>query len=302
MLTIPDTRIGDAWYYAANDLIHCFFLYADSAVPRNSSWNIGHAISRDLVKWKISRPAIEAAPSDPCLGAGSVVGWNNRYWMAYSMGHGGPDPATGVAVSDDLYTWDRVPWNPTTKIDERYYARTGTGVRSMAHWRHPFLFAYDNAVYQVVCANKNDGPADARGTLGLSRSFDMINWQALPPVELPEICQELENPTIHCHNDVWYCVFSSKPEWFCRDLQDTHGAELRPGAYCMTAPTPCGPYTMYDTGLVIPNYAGPQPYACQLISWKSQWYLLGTYDDDGKGYIGTPLPVEPGPTGALVRF
>lgn len=95
--------------------------------------------------------------------------------MAYT-GH--RTQQVGLAVSDDLYTWEKQAQNPVTAIDSRFYEPTGSGVRKIPHWRDPFLFEHEGFVYHWVCASRNDGPQDARAALGLARSKDMLNWEA----------------------------------------------------------------------------------------------------------------------------
>ena len=49
MLNLEGNRIGDAWYFAEGDTVLVFFLVM--TLERKSGWEIGHAISQDLVHW-----------------------------------------------------------------------------------------------------------------------------------------------------------------------------------------------------------------------------------------------------------
>jgi beta-fructofuranosidase len=115
-----------------------------------------------LVLWKGAPDSYDGR----CLATGSVLRFNDRYWLAYTGNWNDPQPTAALAVSDDLYHWEKLANNPITHIDPTYYDDTPRRPpRDWLHWRDPFLFEHDGFVYHYVCANANKGPIDERGTL-----------------------------------------------------------------------------------------------------------------------------------------
>ncbi|MDE2994031.1 MAG: glycosyl hydrolase family 32, partial [Chloroflexota bacterium] len=134
MFTLPGYTIGDAWLAVSDGVAHCFFC---TSPPPDADWHwdIGHAVSRDLVHWEyvgfaLERGAGEAWDSQT-LSTGSVLAWNGRFWMAYSALRRNENPPTrkvhrvGLAISDDLYAWTKYEHNPVNERDPRLYERLG---------------------------------------------------------------------------------------------------------------------------------------------------------------------------------
>ena len=149
MFHLPGFTIGDSWFVVRDGVAHGFF--CTSPEPRPSwNWDIGHAVSRDLVHWRFLGFALERGAGESwdsqTLSTGSVLAWKGRYWMAYSALRRGENPPTrkvhrvGLAVSDDLYSWTKCAQNPVNERDPRHYERLGPVHRAFGQWRDPFLF------------------------------------------------------------------------------------------------------------------------------------------------------------------
>ncbi|MCB0182456.1 MAG: hypothetical protein KDI62_29800, partial [Anaerolineae bacterium] len=216
MLIHPGNYIGDTWYYVDNDTIHCFYLTCPNTIERHISWDIAHATSTNLTDWTLHGVILRKGEPDAydgrCPATGSVIRFKDRYWLAYTGNWNGPQPVAAMAVSDDLFNWEKLPNNPVTQIDPAYYDDTSRRpLRDWLHWRDPFLFEYEGAVYHYVCANKNNGPIDERGTLGLAKTTDMLTWQVLPPPQVDPVCTEMECPQVHHVDGRYYLIFSAMP-------------------------------------------------------------------------------------------
>jgi beta-fructofuranosidase len=292
VLRHPGNLIGDAWFHVHGDMVHVFYLTCPAHIPRHTLWDIGHATSTDLVHWQRHDPALVRGLQgswDDTLATGSVLAWNSRFWMAYSAGR---TAQVGMAVSDDLETWDKLPANPVTSVDTRYYEAEGSGVRRLRHWRDPFLFAHEGWVYHCVCASRNDGPTDARGTLGLARTRNMSDWEVLPPPDVEPVAQELECPQVHNIGGKYYLLFSSATEWFSQPFLARHASqELGWATYSMVGPTPFGPFRIHGTGRILPVSYPVQPYACQLVVLGRRAFLLGTFQLPDGDAVCDPIPV-----------
>ncbi len=60
MFTLEGRSIGDAWYYAAGDAVHVYFLTKPDG--SEAGLDIGHAVSRVLVDWVFLGLALERGP------------------------------------------------------------------------------------------------------------------------------------------------------------------------------------------------------------------------------------------------
>ena len=298
MLTHLGNHIGDTWYYVDNDTIHCFYLTCPNTIERHTSWDIAHATSTNLTDWTLHGVILRKGEPDAydgrCPATGSVIRFKDRYWLAYTGNWNGPQPVAAMAVSDDLFNWEKLPNNPVTQIDPAYYDDTPRRPpRDWLHWRDPFLFEYEGAVYHYVCANKNNGPIDERGTLGLAKTTDMLNWEVLRPPQVDPVCTELECPQVHHVDGRCYLIFSAMPDFFSTAFQQRYSGQLRTfSSYAMIGESLFGPFHIHGSGQIIPFDFPLTPYANQIVFWQGQAYMLGTVWDDEQDFIIDPIPVE----------
>jgi beta-fructofuranosidase len=266
-------------------------------------WDIGHAVSRDLRNWTLCTPALLRGPAgawDETLATGSVIRHGGRYWMAYT-GH--LTAQIGLAWSTDLHAWHRHDGNPVTCCDGELYEKAGSGVRTMMHWRDPFLFENAGYVYHAVCASANRGPADGRGTVGLARSADMVRWEILPPSDVEPICQEMECPQVVQREGLWYLLFSSGPDWFAKSFAERVGHNsLGWTTYSMAGQSPFGPFRIHGNGRILPAEFPRHPYACKSFQWKGGDFLCGTICSQEHGdQVCDPIPILFTPAGILAK-
>ena len=298
MLIHPGNYIGDTWYYVDNDTIHCFYLTCPNTIERHTSWDIAHATSTNLTDWTLHGVILRKGEPDAydgrCPATGSVIRFKDRYWLAYTGNWNGPQPVAAMAVSDDLFNWEKLPNNPVTQIDPAYYDDTPRRPpRDWLHWRDPFLFEYEGAVYHYVCANKNNGPIDERGTLGLAKTTDMLNWEVLRPPQVDPVCTELECPQVHHVDGRCYLIFSAMPDFFSTAFQQRYSGQLRPfSSYAMVGESLFGPFHIHGSGQIIPFDFPLTPYANQIVFWQGQTYMLGTVWNDEQDFITDPISVE----------
>lgn len=306
MLTHSGNHLGDTWYYVEGDTIHCFYLTCPESVERHTAWDIGHATSTNLIDWEIQDLILCKGDPDSydgrCPATGSVLRVDDRYWLAYTGNWNGPQPTVALAVSDDLFRWEKLAANPVTSINPAYYDDIPRRPpRDWLHWRDPFLFEHEGTVYHYVCANTNKGPIDERGTLGLAKTNDMVHWEVLPPPEIDPVCTELECPQVYKVNGLYYLLFSSAPEFFSQAFQEQHADVLQGlSSYAMVGQSWFGPYHIHGSGQIIPPDYPITPYANQLVFWQGQAYLLGTVWNDEQDFICDPIPIEFTETGIKI--
>ena len=309
MYTYENHMMHDAWYFVDDptDTVHMFHL----AEPLDGGPSfVGHAISNDLVTWERLPTALHIGTpgswDDLRLCTGSVIERHGLYWMANSatsLNDSTLDEQyrvqrAGMAVSDDLAKWTKLPENPVTEAVAPYYEGMGTGRRKMHHWRDPFLFDYGEAVYQLVCARRDQGPTGERGAVALARSTDMRAWETLPPLEHDRISDEMEVPQLYRIGERWYLVFCTLGRFLTPDHAQRFGD--RPperSNFSMVADNPFGPFRVHGTGQIIEHDPDEVFYAAQLVEFKGEWHLLATAKDDRGERISDPVPVYADETG-----
>ena len=198
----------------ANGQYHLFHALCKHFPKRSMSVKgYGHAVSDDLITWRQLPTALKAGPPgawDDKFADPGVCEKDGKFYLLYTgrstsdTGEGGVKYAVdrlGLAVSDDLITWNKHPSNPVLEADPEYYEADHRDSPDYNHvaWRDPGLY-YDRKsgwMYAFICARVNWGPGTQRGCVGVARSRDMVKWECLPPVYHPKkgICIEIPRVT-----------------------------------------------------------------------------------------------------------
>ncbi len=315
MYTLEGHHMSDAWYFVEGDSVHMFHI-STKMPPQDPSQEehrgpfFGHAVSKDLIHWQTLPPMIQQGPSgswdDRQLLTGSVLKRQGRYWLAYGATSSVDSPQNntfriqrgGMAVSDDLITWQKIEQNPVTIAGPPHYEQVSGAQREMAHWRDPFMFVDGDFVYQYICARRPDGDIRIRGTVAVTRSRDMVNWQVLPPLEHDRVAEEMEVPQIYQINGRWYLVFATLGSFFHPDIAARFKGQLpQRSQFSMVGDSPFGPFHLHGTGQIVQHDLEERFYAGQLVQFKDRWYLLVTHHDEHGERISDPMPIVADETG-----
>lgn len=142
---------------------------------------------------------------------GSVIEHAGQFHIFYT-GHnphfeqmGKPAQAVMHAVSDDLYTWRKVPEDTFTTPADRY---------EMHDWRDPFVFWDDaaNEFRMLLAARLKQGASRRRGCTALCASNDLRHWHVSEPLWTPALYYTHECPDLFRMGDWWYLIFSEFSE------------------------------------------------------------------------------------------
>lgn len=215
--------------------------------------------------------------------------WKGRFYMLYTclaQADDGRLQKTGLAVSDDLIHWTKVPHNPVAAPDPRWY-EADLGSSGRADWRDPFAWIEGDTIHGLICAHEKDGPFNRRGCVAHITSKDALHWTVEPPFYTPRISTDLEIPSVFKLNGRYYLlghiVYPSVDVY--RIAERLEGPWRRP---------------MDDMLLPAPNH---DVHACQ---WRGQlllfnWIAAGKYDDGGDPIRMLPPPkvVKANPDGTL---
>ncbi len=158
MLKIKDKWLWDFWFAQDGSDYHIYYLQAPRSlgdpVLRHFNVSVGHAVSQDLVNWRILPDAIQPGPEgnwdDKSTWTGSIITHGGQWYMFYtgaSSRENGLVQRIGLAVSDDLIHWDKYPANPLIEADGRWYELLDLERWHDQAWRDPWVFYHEDDLH-----------------------------------------------------------------------------------------------------------------------------------------------------------
>ncbi|MST98809.1 hypothetical protein FYJ85_17370 [Victivallaceae bacterium BBE-744-WT-12] len=286
MFQIPGHDVGDGWIYVdeAADTVHLFCLF--SPKNRNKRWSIGHASSRDLKNWEFYGAVLSpgnAGEWDDCrLATGSVLHHDGRYFMAYtghSLANVPPCGRIGMAVSEDLFRWEKCRDFPLLELDSSRFESVITGSRPSLHWRDPFLLEEEGRFHLFLCARSKTGDVKTRGTVAHFTSGDLYNWSPGKEVRHDLFAEELEVPQIYRIGGRYRLLFCTHENL----LKEPQAG----GNFVMTSDSLLGPYS--NARRLEPCGPGYW-YAAQFFCFRNQWYQFATSNLPDQTLVADPCP------------
>jgi len=258
MLFSPADRqkvLWDSWLFYKNATYHLYHLMKR---PGERSKAINHAISSDLVNWKDLGPVIQTGDAGswdagPLL-TGTVVEFKGTYYMFYGS-RGIDRQLLGIAVSSDLYCWEKYGDQPILNPDPRWYETDVKGSR-LKHvaWRDPSIVLDDKGVFHLfLCARSKDGPYNGKGAIAHATSDDLLSWEQCPPVHISNRYTFLEVPDVFYFHGLWYLIFCCGEWHTCRSREWPEGAS---GIRYLVSNAIDGPYAEPDDSLLLGSAAG----------------------------------------------
>ncbi|RZI95884.1 MAG: glycosyl hydrolase family 32 [Microbacterium sp.] len=219
MLLLDDFWTWDFWIARDGDQYHLFFLKAPKTLGdpdlRHVNARVGHAVSADLTEWSVLPDALgpgePGAWDDLATWTGSVLRANDRWYMFYTGVDAidrGSHQRIGVATSADLITWTKRE-EPLFELDTRIYEGRADGWDAV-DWRDPWVYWSEaHGEYRMLfTARTPEGDVDQRGVVGLARSADLEQWEALPPMHAPQEFGHMEVPQLFREGRHWYLAYS----------------------------------------------------------------------------------------------
>ena len=237
-LKLEDKWVWDLWLAPekVDGNWHIFFLQAPRALGdpdlRHANATVGHAISPDLINWTYVGDALVpselGAWDDRAIWTGSVIKSDTGLWHMFYTGtnkskENGFVQRIGVTTSTDLMSWEKKE-GFVTEADARWYERAGQVMEEKQEgapswyeeaWRDPWVFkdTISNEWVMLITARTNSGPYDARGTIGVARSKDLLNWQVCAPLKVESEFGHYEVPQLMHSRDgelvISFCLASN---------------------------------------------------------------------------------------------
>jgi beta-fructofuranosidase len=140
----------------------------------------GHATSVDLRRWEIHDtllPVIPGTWESTVVSAPFVVRHDGRFYMAYTgFGGGTANQRMGIAMSDDLFHWTRLPQNPVA-VGPEWSTWREVG---WSDYRDPCLLKWGDQWLAFNTVSSRSRAVVSGDAVAVSVSKDLINWSHLP--------------------------------------------------------------------------------------------------------------------------
>lgn len=305
MLSLTDHWLWDSWIADDGELFHMWVLQAPRSLGegglRHRNAKLAHATSRDLREWTYHGLAFtppEGAFDDLAQWTGCTVRGDDGRWYLFYTGvgkrNGVIDQRIGLQVSDDLFTWHRVGDGPVLSADPRWYKTSGVegDPNASETWRDPYVFRDpDGDGWHMYTSARRRGaePLDD-AVIGHARSWDLVTWEARPPVTEPAGFGEIEVAQTGVVDGQPTLVFT------CGTYQQHPRVKDRWGEYCTYSVAGDSLLGPWDISKAVPFEAEPDLFAAPFLRDRSgQWVLVGFVNLEPKGILSfdiiDPIPV-----------
>ena len=307
MLSLPDKWVWDFWFAQDEDDYHIFYLQAPKKLKieqyRHHNASIGHAVSRNLIDWKILPDALTRSTNgswdDLATWTGSTIKHESLWYMFYTGVNRAEDgliQRIGLAISEDLINWKKHPKNPIIEADKKYYELFDSSSWKDQAWRDPWVFKFNGSFHAFITARVNYGPLDERGVVAHAESNDLINWNIKLPVTKPGEFGQLEIPQLIHAEDKYYLLFNTYSVNHSSQRLKRTNMEPVTGAHYLVSDEPFGNYKYVTDKFIFGDKMGTF-YNGRMIQLKDGiWRMIAcrNFSDDGEfvGIITDPFEVQ----------
>ncbi len=277
--------VWDAWFVRRGAAVHAYHLQRSrpgSGLPAGEDDCLGHAVTTNLIDWSERPPCLAPNPADPDddwqMWTGSTVWHDGRGYLFYTMRGSrtaGRVQHLGLALSDDLETFERVADNPVLDPDPRWYATAERPVPGLVDCRDMLVIPAPRGGWYGYFASRQPGEElPETSVIGLAWSADLRHWEQRPPVFAPGTFACLEAHDVFALQGRWYLTCLCGTFYGNRGVfRDPH---LAHGTMYAVAEQPEGPFVeLADNALVAA--ATSAPITCRSVEFEGERHML--YND-----------------------
>jgi len=306
-LHLEDKWVWDFWFAKDGFDFHIFYLQAPRTLenPDSRHWHstIGHAVSKDLINWKILPDAL--APSEDPRAWDSLTTWTgstyfhaDTWYMFYtgtSKVENGFIQRIGLATSSDLIHWSKSDDNPVIKIDPDWYEILDKNLWYEQAWRDPWIFEHGGEFHAFITARAKIGEPKSRGVIGYASSKDLLHWEVQAPITQPGEFAYLEVPQLVKINQRWYLIFCVEGSRYSEQRYARKGMDVSTGTHYMMAADPFGLFIQPEKDLLYGDIEGSSYSGKVIQNNAGEWmFMTAIQYDPSRGYVGdisNPMPL-----------
>ncbi len=295
--------LWDIWFLRDKNGFDMFHLQNNMSIAKKeknriNGVSVGHAFSKNLIKWKEFPSALEPGEKgewdDLSIWTGSAIKKGKKCYMFYT-GRGSRRKEEwvqriGLAISKNKKDWEKYSGNPVLKADGKYYStsKMKNRLRKIPAFRDPYVFKDPKSkkFYMIFFARKRGFKSVYNACIGIAESENLINWKLKKPILSPGRYDEMECPQMVVHKGKYY-VFFLVPWEICYEPRWGEENGAFPGLHCYVANSLFGEYKPVNVnGVVISN--GRYIYGTRLLKNKRDVYTaIGWYNlDNESNFIG----------------
>ena len=268
--TEPGKALVDHSFVEKDGRMHLFYNrdfvgYEWDTMPVNT---VGHAVTDDLVNWTWEAPVLSvdsARFENYQVWSPGVVEKNGTYYMYYTGVNYNCAQAICLAISRDLYHWEKYGDGPVVKPGP-------WGSWTPERWsdcRDSMVFVdNDGTAYMYYCTARRRPDGGMETAVGVASSTDMVNWTDRGAYTF-DICDiTLESPFVLRRGDKYYMFYTN-----CG-----HGT-----AYAVSDDPISG---WQSLGMLLPYSIPPEcpanvPSCAEVFEFKGQWYISSCLREPG---------------------
>lgn len=308
--------VWDFWLVHGGGDYHLFCLTAPRTHEhpdlRHPHARIAHATSGDLQNWTFHGVVLAASDDagwdDGVTWTGSVVKRPDGKWMMFYTGCSKAEDCKvqriGAAVSDDLYSWEKIS-GPLLELDPRYYEKLDASRWHDQAFRDPWVYKDPEGPgwRMLFTAREPNGPKRGAGVIGQAYSPDLIHWTAGAPLFSIGYYGEMEVPQLFQLDGWWYCLFSNSCRHRDPDYMASGKCGMATGTHYIRSRSPNGPFELVEeeffAGDSIGHFYGGRVVETPDGGLAFMAFLNHAEDGSFVGQITSPMAIWTTPEGYL---
>jgi sucrose-6-phosphate hydrolase SacC (GH32 family) len=312
----------DTWYLPLGDEVHMYHLQVKrpgSRRPNADVEAVGHAVSRDLLRWQEQPVALRKSPpgayDDGCLFTGYAVEHEGVIYLYYCSNHsenGRGRQAICLATSKDGgRTYQKYAGNPIIEPDAKRYYAIGEPPPPFRYHAHPHIDCRDLAVVKdpaghgwlgyVVMRRKGQPDALHSACVALCRSQDLVHWEVGDPCCTPNRFNCFEVPDVFQFDGRWYMIALTGDVY--GQSQRWNDPEITCATVVFQADRPEGPFQEVRDNLLLASKKNVwQGFSARTVLRKGERLMLFTRCEgvNGRGRLSWPVKLVSRPAGGLL--
>lgn len=221
--TEPGISLADHSFIEKDGVLHLFYNrgFIGYDWPERSCDTLGHAVTDNLIDWKILPPVISVhrdAFEDFAVWSPSVFAVDGKYYMIYTGVNKHMAQAMCLATSEDLLTWERHSSKPV------YVPGDWSGWREnkWSDCRDPFVFRDGNGTFYLFFSTmKRMEDGTLQNAMGIASSSDLYHWKDEKQFALEGCLHMSESPFVLKHEDRYYLFYTNCGKGTCYAVSDS---------------------------------------------------------------------------------